>query len=103
MKDEYITFEQAAEIAPTKPTSSAIWRWARRGLTSRSGEVVRLRHIRVGARLFTKAVWLDEFFAAMAESDAKPKPEPDQVEHKPIRRRRMSRDDIHRQLQEAGL
>jgi hypothetical protein len=37
---------------------------------SRSGERVYLRHLRIGGKVYTKAVWLGEFGRMLAEADA---------------------------------
>lgn len=68
---EYLTFAEAAKDLPGRPDSTTIWRWARRGLTSRSGEIVCLDHVRIGGRLLTTKPWLDAFFKAVATSDMK--------------------------------
>lgn len=66
---KYLTLAQAAKLAPGRPSSCAVWRWARRGVKSRSGRRVRLKHIRVGRRLFTTLVDLEHFFADVAAAD----------------------------------
>jgi len=48
----------------------SVWRWCRRGVKSRCGNRIKLRHVRVGGKIFTTEAWLDEFFKATAESDA---------------------------------
>ena len=48
---------------------SCIWRWARRGIKSRNGKIIRLSHRRIGARLFTTRAALDEFFKRLTEAD----------------------------------
>jgi len=37
---------------------------------ARSGERVRLQHVRIGGKLFTSARWLDEFGQRLANADA---------------------------------
>lgn len=68
---ELITLTEAAKIAPGRPSTNAMWRWCRRGVLSRGGERVRLRHVRVGGQLFTRLEWLEEFGAKLAEADAR--------------------------------
>ena len=65
----YLTLAQAAHRCPGEPHPSALWRWARRGLKSRSGRRVRLGHVRAGRGIFTTLAWLDCFFAELAEAD----------------------------------
>jgi hypothetical protein len=69
MSREHLTFAQAAKLCPGRPHASALWRWARKGLPTRSGSVVKLRVIAAGRKLFTTKAWLDEFFAAKADAD----------------------------------
>lgn len=68
--DERLTLSQAARIAPGSPTPNCIWRWCRRGVLARSGDRVRLQHVRIGGKLFTTARWLDEFGQRLADADA---------------------------------
>jgi len=67
---DYISFTQAARLAPGKPHPSAIWRWARRGIQARNGERVKLQHIRAGRRCFTTAAWLDDYTRRLTAADA---------------------------------
>ncbi len=69
--DGYISLTQATKIAPGRPSINCVWRWCRRGVMSRSGERIRLTHIRVGGKLFTSSAWLDEFGRRLAEADAR--------------------------------
>lgn len=68
--EEFLTLSQAARRSPGIVSPNAVWRWCRRGVASRSGGRVRLEHIRVGARLYTRESWLREFGARLAEADA---------------------------------
>ena len=71
----YITLAQAATVLldlsgkAVKPLT--IWTWCRKGIRSRSGERVHLRHARLGNSLFTTPRWLEEFGLRVAEADAK--------------------------------
>ena len=74
MERIYLSLGQAARKCPgtdgrPHPHPSALFRWCRFGLLSRSGRQVRLRHIRCGRALFVTAQWLDAFFDELAESD----------------------------------
>ena len=66
---EFITLARAAQAAPGRPSANALWRWCRRGVLARSGERVRLQHIRQGGRVFTRIDWLEEFGKRLAEAD----------------------------------
>ena len=68
--DEHLTMTEAAKIAPGRPSTNCIWRWCRRGVLARTGERVRLQHVRIGGKIFTMARWLDEFGSHLAEADA---------------------------------
>lgn len=65
----YLTLSQAARLAPGRPSSSATWRWCRKGLKARDGSSVFLKHVRVGRTVYTTAAWLHEFFEAVATAD----------------------------------
>ncbi len=66
---DHITFAQAARATPGKVSPSAIWRWARKGVIARNGEIIHLRHIRSGGRVYTKLEWLEQFHESLAEND----------------------------------
>ena len=78
--NEYIDLTEAAKRCPGRPHTASVWRWCRRGLKSRSGDRIRLNHVRAGSRIFIKPDALDDFFRRVAEADA---PHFDQ-ESKPI-------------------
>lgn len=67
----YLTLSQAARLAPGRPSSSATWRWCRKGLKARDGSSVYLKHVRVGRTVYTTASWLHAFFEAVATADQK--------------------------------
>jgi hypothetical protein len=69
-QDEYITLGKAAQLAPGRPSSNSVWRWCRKGVKSRSGKRVHLRHVRLGRKVFTTKAWLAEFGRELAEADA---------------------------------
>ena len=66
---ELITLSNAAKLCPGRPSASAIWRWCRRGVKSRSGRRIYLRHLRSGCRLFTSRQWLEDFRQALTDAD----------------------------------
>ncbi len=67
--DDYLTLGQAAKRTPGRPHASTIWRWCRKGVKTRRGDRVHLKHVRAGARVFTKEEWLTAFFEQVAEAD----------------------------------
>jgi hypothetical protein len=67
---DYLTLGQIAAEVPSRPHSSCVWRWCRRGVKSRSGERIRLEHVRIGGKIFSTAAWLNEFGRRLAEADA---------------------------------
>ncbi len=77
---DLISLTEAANLAPGRPSTNCIWRWARKGVRARSGERVRLKHVRAGSRLFTKTSWMLEFFQRLAEADARHFDEPGHLE-----------------------
>jgi hypothetical protein len=52
--NDYITLGEAAKIAPGRPSANCVWRWCRKGVLSRAGQRVRLRHVRIGGKIITK-------------------------------------------------
>ena len=68
--EDHIDLTEAAKRSPGRPSPSAVWRWCRRGIKGRSGERVKLEHIRVGGRIYTTGESLSRFFTAVAEADS---------------------------------
>ena len=120
-RDEHITLTEAAKITPGRPSTNCLWRWCRRGVLSRSGQRVRLQHIRIGGKIFTTAAWIQQFGEALAQADeahfdlqepvvSAEAGSPPAVPA-PRRRRRTRRDQqrhraheqAERELEEAGL
>ena len=71
MKGNLLSFSEVTKIVPNRPSTSAIWRWCRKGQKSRSGEIIRLEHVRIGKKIYTSAESLHDYFKEMAQSDAK--------------------------------
>lgn len=67
--DTRLTLSQTARIAPGQVSPNCVWRWCRRGVVARSGERVRLEHVRVGGKIYSSARWLEEFGLRLAEAD----------------------------------
>ncbi len=114
--DDLLTLSQAAKVVPGRPSPNCLWRWCRRGVLSRSGERVYLRHVRVGGKVYTGKQWLDDFGQALSEADAAyfrrndDDALPPPVASRPRRRRRRfaehRRDTINsanQELEDAGL
>lgn len=103
--DERVTLSQAARVAPGGISPNCVWRWCRRGVLARTGERVRLEHIRVGGKLYTTPRWIEEFGRRLAEADASyfdattdaPCSAPDPAQRPqprgPRRRRRLTDDE----------
>ena len=105
---QQITLREAAALTPGRPSPYAIWRWCRKGVLSRAGERVRLRHTRFGGRLYTTQAWLEEFGQRLVESDSAYFDE-SRSSAEPVRRPRQRIDqtqqqaDIERDLDAAGI
>lgn len=70
-RPSYISLAAAAKRSPGTPHVSAVWRWCRRGVLSRTGERIRLKHIRAGGKILTTPQWVEEFCHALAAADQK--------------------------------
>lgn len=68
--ERYISLTEVAKLAPGRPSTNCVWRWCRKGVKSRTGERVRLQHVRIGGMIFTSLMWLDEFGRKLADADA---------------------------------
>lgn len=67
---QHMTLTQAVKFAPGRPSVNAMWRWCRRGVKSRTGERIRLEHIRAGGKLLTTAAWVEAFCRRLAQADS---------------------------------
>jgi hypothetical protein len=109
----YITLTKAAQLAPGRPSTNCLWRWCRRGVLARTGERIRLRHVRVGGKIFTTELWLAEFGRQLAEADrayfdgkfdeASQLPQRDPRYAPPSRRQGTSKAQASRQQKEASI
>jgi len=58
----YISLAEAAELLPTRPAACTVWRWCTKGLyVRRTGQVVRLRCVFIGRKMFTTPDSVEEF------------------------------------------
>ena len=64
-----ITLAEATKLIPGRPSTNVAWRWCRRGLKARSGEVVRLKHRRVGGKIYLTEKAIGDFFETLAQAD----------------------------------
>jgi len=105
MTENFIDLTTAARRSPGRPSTCAVWRWARKGVKSRTGERIQLQHIRAGGKLFTTDAWLHDFFEAVANADrahfngepiAIPKPRTE-------KRRERQIESAESQLRAAGI
>lgn len=106
--EKYISLSEAAALAPGRPHVASIWRWCRKGVTSRSGERIKLIHIRAGSRLFTTEENLQTFFEQIAEADAGhfdplPDPPPRPTDRPRPQCRERSRERAETILKSAGI
>ena len=69
MTDNLISLSEASKITPGRPHTATLTRWCRPGIKARTGQRVRLKHWRVGRKIFTTAEALQEFFERTAEAD----------------------------------
>jgi hypothetical protein len=121
-QSKHITLTEAAKITPGRPSTNCLWRWCRRGVLSRSGERIRLEHVRIGGKIFTTAQWVEQFGKALAEADASyfdleeqsteaptphsrtcPRTQRRRPTSRHIQRRQSAHDQANRELEEAGL
>ncbi len=120
---DHITLGEASHLVPGRPSTNCMWRWCRKGVLARSGERIRLEHVRIGGRIFTRPNWVDEFSHRLTAADvsyfdareaaAKELPGRDPRFDPPRRHRRLRQparaattqrqDEIDRELDEEGL
>lgn len=109
---DYLTLVQTARAAPSRPSPHCLWRWCRQGVKSRAGERIRLRHVRIGGKIFTKTEWVEEFGLRLAEADAKhfdlgehelSTPKVTRLRSPGEAQRQAHLEKVERELEEAGL
>lgn len=119
---DHITLGQASHLVPGRPSTNCMWRWCRKGVLARSGERIRLEHVRIGGWIFTRPTWVDEFSRRLTQADvsyfdareqeARELPPRDPRFDPPKRHRRIPRparvtvpdqSEIDRELDEEGL
>ena len=108
MQNEFIALSEAAKRSPGRPSSNAVWRWCRKGILSRTGERVRLEHVRIGGKIFTTETNLQAFFRQVAESDRAYFKDPDPVPAERIKRptdrqRQRQIAQADKELRNAGI
>ena len=59
----------AAVVKPFGAHPATAQRWCSRGCKSAAGQLVRLEHVRVGAKIKTSAEAVARFFAALSDAD----------------------------------
>lgn len=114
--NEIITLDEATKNTPGRPSAHCLWRWCRKGVLSRGGERIRLEHVRIGGKIYTKLQWLEEFGRKLAESDTQyfnlcEAAAAEAVANTPRRRRtaaheeqrRKHLEEVERELDEAGI
>lgn len=110
----HITLTEAAKITPGRPSTNCLWRWCRRGVLSRSGQRVRLEHVRIGGKIFTTVEAVEKFGKALAEADASyfdleaqtvesPAPRRRRPVSRHVQQRQAAQEQANRELEEAGL
>ena len=59
---KYVTLAEAAQLLPNRPAACTLWRWCVKGFYIRAvDEIIRLRHVHIGRRIFTTEQWLEQF------------------------------------------
>lgn len=81
-------------------------------MKSRSGERVRLQHVRLGGIIYTTAAWIEEFGRRLVDADTKhfdlgaqdiQIPRPGRAMTFTNKQREAHLDQVQRELKEAGL
>lgn len=64
---EYLSLSEVAELLPSRPAPSTVWRWVQ-GLSAGNGERVHLKAARFGRRWYVRRTDLEAFGRALAEA-----------------------------------
>jgi hypothetical protein len=109
--DPLMTIAEASQQLPGHPSIHAIWRWCRKGVLTRSGKRIFLKHVRLGRRVLTRTDWLEEFGQLVATGDSEhflrdqdtPRPARVSVRTRSEILRKEQLAHVNRELDEAGL
>ncbi len=94
-----LTLAEAAQTLPTRPNRATVWRWATDGVIAADGSRVRLKTIRVGRCVLTRADWIIAFGEAVETRHRAAR-----TEQRRLRRRsrsRRGRDEQRRRDEET--
>ena len=102
---QYLTLAAAARLVPGEPAPAVLWRWCRQGLKARSGQRVRLCHVRIGREIHITEGALTEFFEALAAADLEKIPAPKMSSPPAVNTRQRSREieNANKELAAAGI
>lgn len=103
-----ISINEARQLLPTPRSHTAVWRWMRKGVKTRSGVTVKLAHVRYGGELFTTAEDLTRFGEELARADAahfdlEPPPAPGRTSDRSEGRRQREIAGARKRLKDAGI
>ena len=65
----YLSLSDAVNIVPGNPSTNVLWRWCRRGLKARNGNIVRMEHCRIGGKIYVTERAIEQFFSSLAKAD----------------------------------
>jgi hypothetical protein len=64
-----LTLAEAARVIGVDIGPAAVWRMARKGTLALDGTRVRLRHERIGRKIFTRPEWIEDYMAELNRAD----------------------------------
>ncbi len=67
IKENLMTFGEAAKLLPRRPAPSTLWRWHRKGVRG-----IKLEALRLGGRIYTSPESLNKFGNALATATDPP-------------------------------
>ncbi len=102
--ETYLSPAEFGRQVPGRPVSAVtVWGWCVNGLKGRNGEVIRLRHIRVGKFIQIKPEWGPEFFESLANARTATYPVQHPVRNRDIVPLQASHYAAEAALREAGM
>lgn len=94
-----LSLKEARDLLPGKPDLSTIFRWALYGCRG-----VRLQHLRIGRRLYTREEWLNRFITELTARDNDNPPKTTCVESPRLSGHRAQRvERSQKRLRETGF
>jgi hypothetical protein len=70
LTEDVIPVRQVPKHCPSRPSLPTVWRWARKGITTSNGNLIKLESLKIGSQLVTSKQAVTRFIAASQTDEA---------------------------------